>query len=109
MLQDPKVNANAAMKNTLQSDFFNYVSLIDAKDGKPFTSWQDLYGTTNLNGDTFTNWGLARPVVEPLGIPQAWNPENAVVISNGICSSTCTIVTEVRNIGPSRVPPIGSS
>ncbi|KAK0381097.1 peptidase S41 family protein [Colletotrichum limetticola] len=63
---------------------------------EPFNTWEDLYGPEVIAGQNVTN--LLRYNQTRIGYPkstgdQVFLPENIVIITDGICASTCTIFT----------------
>ncbi|KAF2496952.1 peptidase S41 family protein-like protein [Lophium mytilinum] len=95
---------------------FNYHSYDDA-DLKPFTSWDDMTPPASFNNDRFTNllrYNLSNPLTSTsdefsIGVTvtgyldranftaQPFKPENIVILSNGICASTCSLFTELMH------------
>jgi hypothetical protein len=96
---------------------FNYHSYHDA-DLKPFTSWDDMLGPAKFNNDEFTNllrYNLSNPLTSSsnqfsIGVTvtgyldranfttQPFKAEDIVIISDGICASTCSLFTELMHI-----------
>jgi hypothetical protein len=78
-------------------------------DGNPFKDWQDFFGPMEYDGDSYT--AFARGNLNLSGIfggglnityednrnrtyEQPWADEDLVILSNGLCASTCSIFTE---------------
>ena len=78
-------------------------------DGKPFKDWQEFFGPMERDGDNYT--AFARGDLSPSdafggGVnitdednrnrtyEQPWADEDLVILSNGLCASTCSIFSE---------------
>ncbi|KAF2801707.1 peptidase S41 family protein [Mytilinidion resinicola] len=95
---------------------FNYHSYDDA-ELKPFTSWDDMTPPTSFNNDNFTNllrYNLSNPLTSTssefsIGVTvtgyldranfttQPFKPEDIVILSDGICASTCSLFAELMH------------
>jgi hypothetical protein len=93
---------------------FNFHAYLD-QELKPFTSWENMYGPTNFNSDSFTHllrYNLSDPLVTSsdrfsVGITMTgygnranfnsdpFKPEDIIILSDGICASTCALFTEL--------------
>ncbi|KAF2648221.1 hypothetical protein K491DRAFT_722752 [Lophiostoma macrostomum CBS 122681] len=129
-----QTNATAFAENfedTTQDDIilytagFNFEHQLDVDD-KPLSSWNDMFGPNQMNGDNFTNEirynfsdepSYTYPGFSVIGFlnntnetqtPQPFKAENIVMLHDGMCSSTCTIVSELlKNQGGVRTIVVG--
>lgn len=104
---------------------FNYQHILDANN-QPFRSWEQLFGPQTANGDSFTptlryNYsdGVSTTYAgfsvigfnanaNETGTPQPFKAEDMVMLHDGMCSSTCAIVSELlKNQGGVRTIAIG--
>ncbi|KAF2455616.1 hypothetical protein BDY21DRAFT_68796 [Lineolata rhizophorae] len=92
---------------------FNFRSYID-ENLEAFSDWEDMFGPVTANGDTFTEllrYNLSDPLLTmsqlySLGISitgyldraditeDYFDPDDVVVLSDGVCASTCNIFVE---------------
>ncbi|KAF2754713.1 hypothetical protein EJ05DRAFT_488870 [Pseudovirgaria hyperparasitica] len=99
---------------SLYASPFNYHAYLD-QDLNAFTSWQAMSGPTTFNNDQFTNilrYNLSDPLLIQsdrfgLGIQLTgygdranfttppFPPDNIIILSDGICASTCAIFVEL--------------
>lgn len=86
---------------------------LNAETGQNFTSWGELFGPVGINGDTFTrvqrdNISSSIFDQQALGIdivgaavpaesPQLYRPENIIILSDGLCSSACSLFVEMMH------------
>ncbi|KAH8716993.1 hypothetical protein GQ44DRAFT_688498 [Phaeosphaeriaceae sp. PMI808] len=93
----------------VQSNFL-WSNILD-ENNKPYNTYQDYYGPSTINGDTFTSvrrynfsnnkGGHTLPATltgynEFKNAPaQPFQPENIVIIQDGFCGSTCAIFSEL--------------
>ncbi|KAF2841281.1 peptidase S41 family protein-like protein [Patellaria atrata CBS 101060] len=104
---------NAINGNAFASPF-NFRSYLDTNQ-KAFSDWKDMFGPFTDNGDGFTDtlrYNLSDPLLTQserfgLGITLTgmsdrsnftdppFDPDNIVILSDGICASTCAIFTEM--------------
>ncbi|KAF2271383.1 uncharacterized protein EI97DRAFT_462876 [Westerdykella ornata] len=88
---------------------------INAETGNNFSSWEEYYGPLSENGDAFSRtqlYNLSDQVFDssafqnwiPFGygisaetdVPaQVWDPENIVILTDGLCSSACAYFLEL--------------
>jgi hypothetical protein len=89
---------------------------LNADTGKNFTSWNEYQGPLNTNGDFFSlteQYDLANVVFDQAAFDQwyptmylpnktawpvterAWQPEQIVLLTDGLCSSTCALFVEM--------------
>ncbi|KAH7137927.1 hypothetical protein B0J11DRAFT_115 [Dendryphion nanum] len=91
---------------------FNFQHNLDV-DNEAFTSWEQMFGPEDINGDQFTQTLRYNFSDEPsytytgfsvigflnntneTATPQPFKAENIVMLHDGMCSSTCTIVSEL--------------
>ncbi|GAB7358219.1 hypothetical protein MBLNU230_g0371t1 [Neophaeotheca triangularis] len=86
---------------------FNYRYVLDVSN-ESFSSWEDLYGPQQTDGDNYTslvryNFTTSSSVQVPVyGFgnntqpqPQTFEPENIVLLQDGLCASTCAIFSEM--------------
>ncbi|PSN74739.1 hypothetical protein BS50DRAFT_22919 [Corynespora cassiicola Philippines] len=93
---------------------FNYRSYLD-QDGAAFDGWSDMYPPERFNDDNFTallRYNLSDPLVTSstrysIGIEMTgygdrsnftsdpFKPEDIIILSDGICASTCSLFTEL--------------
>ncbi|KAI9737565.1 MAG: hypothetical protein M1834_009720 [Cirrosporium novae-zelandiae] len=98
---------NTEKYNLTTSTDFSYKSYQNA-DNAPYTSWADMYGPIEIDGDNFTSllrYNLSN-IVSTQGLdisgyinlthlnPQPFKKENIYVLYDGVCASTCTIFSE---------------
>ncbi|KAF2007965.1 hypothetical protein P154DRAFT_453317, partial [Amniculicola lignicola CBS 123094] len=114
-----------------QNDIFlytigqNFQHQLDVNNQK-IPTWQKMFGPDRLNNDTFTTtirynfsdeFSYTYPGFSVIGFlnntnetstPQPFKSENIVMLHDGMCSSTCTIVSELlKNQGGVRTLAIG--
>ncbi|KAL6708366.1 hypothetical protein ACN47E_003290 [Coniothyrium glycines] len=96
---------------TAQGSYFDYHSDM-TEDGTPFSSWQEKFGSQEVNGDQYTTlarWNLSdvytsyfsgginvtgyQHLANVTGHPK-FKPENIVIVTDGYCASTCTVFAE---------------
>ncbi|PVH95380.1 hypothetical protein DM02DRAFT_537479 [Periconia macrospinosa] len=104
---------------------FNYQHQLNAKEEK-FNSWEQMFGPDNINGDQFTSTlrynftdeaSYTYPGFSVIGFlensnetqtAQPFKAENMVMLHDGMCSSTCTIASELlKNQGGVRTIVVG--
>ncbi|KAF2122944.1 hypothetical protein BDV96DRAFT_639498 [Lophiotrema nucula] len=87
---------------------------INPATGTNFSSWEEFAGPVNDRGDKFSlpqRYNLSDEVFDasafdnwvPLGYgisqapdyPQLWAPENVVILTDGLCSSSCALFVEL--------------
>ncbi|KAL1642032.1 hypothetical protein SLS58_005620 [Diplodia intermedia] len=86
---------------------------LNADTGKNFSTWSEYYGPWPFNNDTFSateRYNLSSYIFDhsafvdvPYGyndsekIPSAgkWSPEDIVILTDGLCSSTCSLFVEM--------------
>ncbi|KAF2685082.1 hypothetical protein K458DRAFT_387974 [Lentithecium fluviatile CBS 122367] len=93
---------------------FNYHSYLD-KDNNAYTSWEDMYPPTKFKDDNFTDllrYNLSDPWTTSsdrfsIGVTMTgygtrsdfttdpFKAENLIILSDGICASTCSLFTEL--------------
>jgi hypothetical protein len=95
---------------------WNYHAYLDA-ELNPFESWEDMYGPVQSGNDQYTNllrYNLSDPLVSSsdqfsVGITMTgygnrasfrdagdpFKPEDIVILTDGICASTCALFTEL--------------
>lgn len=93
---------------------FNYHSYLD-KDLNNFTSWEDMYPPSKFHDDSFTDllrYNLSDPLTTSseewsIGVTMTsygdrsnftndpFKPEDLIILSDGICASTCSLFTEL--------------
>ncbi|EEP79406.1 predicted protein [Uncinocarpus reesii 1704] len=106
---DPKAPAAERERN----DIFDINSYVDV-DGKKFDSWADYFGPEKVGRFKFANlayWDFHNEemslkagglIVSGYGnrsdvAPQAFKTENMVLVTDGICASTCAIFADLLN------------
>ncbi|KAK9785210.1 putative Tail specific protease domain-containing protein [Seiridium cardinale] len=102
------------LKQFLASDEWVIVDRLNAATGRNFTSWSEYFGPLEENGDLFSlterydlanvlfdeaafdGWFPAEyiPGDEPAG-PGPWKAEDVVILTDGMCSSTCSLFVEM--------------
>ncbi|KAI8939568.1 hypothetical protein NX059_003332 [Plenodomus lindquistii] len=117
-------NANEADIFQLTAGF-NYQHQLDVEN-KAFTSWEQLFGSERANNDSFTSTlrynfsdsisttytgfsviGFGENTNETQ-TPQPFQPQDMVMLHDGMCSSTCAIASELlKNQGAVRTIAIG--
>ncbi|KAI9702997.1 MAG: hypothetical protein M1836_008211 [Candelina mexicana] len=86
---------------------------LNAATNQNFTSWGELFGPHTYNGDSFTTvqrenissavfdeFALGIDIfgaVEPADQPQFYNPEDIVILTDGLCSSACAVFVEMMH------------
>ncbi|EFR00207.1 hypothetical protein MGYG_03210 [Nannizzia gypsea CBS 118893] len=104
--QDPK----APEAKTQRNDIFD-IDVYTNTDGSKFPSWAALYGPEELPQGMFTHptlWDLNNTEASERGgivvsgygdrshiAPQAFKTEDIVIVTDGICASTCSIFTDL--------------
>ncbi|KAH6886273.1 peptidase S41 family protein [Thelonectria olida] len=85
---------------------------LNADTGRNFTSWAEYYGPRNFHDDDFSlteRYDLANEVwdaanfdgwvptkyTEGSDSTRPWDPKNIVLLTDGACSSTCSLFTEM--------------
>ena len=86
---------------------------LNAATNQNFTSWGEFFGPHQYNGDLFTTvqrdnissaifdenalgidiYGAA----EPAALPQLYDPENIIILTDGLCSSACAVFVEMMH------------
>ncbi|KAK6532538.1 hypothetical protein TWF281_006726 [Arthrobotrys megalospora] len=114
-------NLTATQANAYQVAAYASLSNLDQflsldEDGKPFTSFEDFFGPKEVYGDRFTNI-LTYDLNNLLAVgdlsyditgygdrasyrsrPAPFAPENIILVTDGVCASTCGIFAEfLRN------------
>ena len=106
-------SANSSVYDALAASDWVATDRLDANTGQNFTSWVEFFGPHRYNGDTFTtvereNITSSLFDVEALGIdiygastpatnPQLYEPENIIILSDGLCSSACAVFVEMMH------------
>ncbi|QIX02146.1 hypothetical protein AMS68_007663 [Peltaster fructicola] len=112
--------------DTLDGDEWVVTNRINAQTGHNFTSWQDFYGPVTANGDIFSKteqYDLNNPnsffgfyyddCHATKSCKQQWSAKDIVILTDGTCSSTCTLFVEmmtaigVRTVVVGGVPQTG--
>ncbi|KAH0541381.1 hypothetical protein FGG08_004145 [Glutinoglossum americanum] len=83
------------------ADSFAFQSYLD-QNGKNFTSFPELFGPVTVAGDNFTN--IVRlnlgELEGPKPFPQIFAPEDVILLTDGACASTCTILASfMKQVG----------
>ncbi|KAF2104962.1 hypothetical protein NA57DRAFT_51752 [Rhizodiscina lignyota] len=91
---------------------FNFEDYVNSPSGKPFNSWSELSGPVTVHGDNFSRM-LLQKISDPAfdlatgGVvlsgfaneaklpPQPFAPSNITIITDGRCSSTCGVFTNL--------------
>ncbi|KAL1873512.1 hypothetical protein Daus18300_003875 [Diaporthe australafricana] len=108
-MTDPEYEALAA-------DEWIATTRIDAETNVNFTSWAEFYGPYEYNGDTFTanqrynlssevftssaigeQYGSFAVYEPPSGTTPAYSAENIVLLTDGICGSSCALFVEMMH------------
>ena len=106
-------SANSSVYDVLSASDWVVTDRLNANTGQNFTSWGEFFGPLQYNGDSFTN--VERENItsslfdnEALGIdiygasipatnPQLYEPENIIILSDGLCSSACAVFVEMMH------------
>ncbi|KAI4600506.1 hypothetical protein KJ359_000861 [Pestalotiopsis sp. 9143b] len=100
--------------DSLAADEWVVIDRLNAATGQNFSSWPEYYGPLEENGDAFSlverynltdknfdnmafdGWypGEYIPGHEPSG-PGFWKAQDVVVLTDGLCSSTCSLFAEM--------------
>ncbi|KAF2186875.1 hypothetical protein K469DRAFT_705404 [Zopfia rhizophila CBS 207.26] len=89
---------------------------LNAANGNNFTNWEEYQGPINDNGDSFTlteRYDLANPTWQSAAFDEwvndgylgdqsrfskgdrAWSPDQIVILTDGLCSSACSLFVEM--------------
>ncbi|KAE8831204.1 hypothetical protein HRS9122_08794 [Pyrenophora teres f. teres] len=123
--------AAAFGRGTTQQDVFslvqpfNYQHILNI-DNKAMASWSDVFGPTQANGDNFTatlrynytdSLSTTYTGFSVIGFgananetktPTPFNPQDMVMLHDGMCSSTCALASELlKNQGAVRTIAVG--
>ncbi|ETS73430.1 hypothetical protein PFICI_15035 [Pestalotiopsis fici W106-1] len=102
------------MLEYMAADEWVVIDRLNAATGKNFSSWAEYYGPLSENGDLFSlveqydlanmNFdnaafdGFYSPLYIPGGEPDGpgyWKAEDVVILTDGLCSSTCSLFVEM--------------
>lgn len=105
--------ANSSTYDALSASDFVSTNRLNVETGRNFTSWGELFGPHEFNGDSFTtvereNISSSLFDNEALGIdiygasipatnPQLYEPENIIILSDSLCSSACAVFVEMMH------------
>jgi len=106
-------STNSSLYDALSASPWVSTDRLNAETGSNFTSWGEFFGPHDYNGDSFTTVqreNITSSVFdnEALGIDiqgasipatsiQLYNPENIIILSDGLCSSACSIFVEMMH------------
>ncbi|KAL1612152.1 hypothetical protein SLS60_000376 [Paraconiothyrium brasiliense] len=119
--------ANGVLYNYNAAEEWIVVNRINVATGRNFSSWADYYGRVSDHGDLFSaaqHYNLSNEVFDvgafdgwipyEYGIstdddppPRPWAPENIVILTDGLCASTCAIFVEMMNQAGVRTVAVG--
>ena len=106
---------NETFYDALSDSDWNSADRINADTGANFSSWGEFFGPHEYNGDTFTTtqrdnfssvifdqeasggitvYGFAD---RPVNVTQQYTADNIVILSDGLCSSTCALFMELMH------------
>lgn len=104
---------NGSLYDALSASNWVSTDRLNAATGQNFTSWGEFFGPHQYNGDYFTTVqreNITSSVFDnaALGIdiqgasipaisPQLYSPENIIILSDGLCSSTCGLFVEMMH------------
>ena len=106
-------SANSSVYDALSASDWVATDRLNAETGQNFTSWGEFFGPHQYNGDNFTT--VERENItsslfdnEALGIDiygasvpatnsQLYDPENIILLSDGLCSSACAVFVEMMH------------
>ncbi|KAF2641563.1 peptidase S41 family protein [Massarina eburnea CBS 473.64] len=122
---DESFNGTSMNDISLYTAGFNYEHQLDIRDEK-INSWEQMFGPERVNGDGFTTTlrynysdqlSTSYPGFSVIGFlnntnetstPQPFKATDMVMLHDGMCSSTCTIASELlKNQGGIRTIAIG--
>lgn len=104
------------IKEALSAEDWIITNRINAATGKNFTSWAEYQTPVGANGDVFTlteQYDLANIVFDSAAFDEwypsmylpdksqwafterAWQPDQIVLLTDGLCSSTCSLFVEM--------------
>ena len=108
-----QISQNSSVYDDLSASDFVATSRIDVETNQNFTSWAQFFGPHPFNGDLFTT--VQRENIsdslydnETLGIDipgasvpatsrQLYDPENIILLTDGLCSSACAVFVEMMH------------
>ena len=114
-LLDENSDEDRPLKGTLAADEWVIENRLNAATNKNFTNWAEYQGPVNDNGDSFSlieRFDLANEFFDeaafaewlPLqylpdasertDMQRAWNPDQIVLLTDGLCSSACALFVE---------------
>ena len=86
---------------------------LNAETGQNFTSWGEFFGPHEYNGDAFTTVereNIMSSVFDtgalgidiygasiPATLPQLYNPEDIIILTDALCSSACAVFVEMMH------------
>ncbi len=105
--------ATSEIYNALAANAWVATDRLKAATNINFTSWGELFGPNQFNGDSFTTvqrenissavfdeYALGIDLygaVEPADQPQFYNPEDIVILTDGLCASACAVFVEMMH------------
>jgi hypothetical protein len=108
-----QVNSSDDYYDTLVGEEWVVTDRINAQNGQAFRDWAEFYGPLAIHGDNFTlteRYNTSDVVFDEdfLGVdfpdnytdniqqpPGAWQPSSIVLLTDGICGSTCSLFVEM--------------
>ncbi|KAF2132542.1 hypothetical protein P153DRAFT_166525 [Dothidotthia symphoricarpi CBS 119687] len=107
---------DSIFKDELAADEWVITTRINAATGRNFTNWTEYQGPINDHGDTFSlteRYDLANEIFDTAAFDQwiptmylpnktewgvqerSWNPEQIVLLTDGLCASACSLFVEM--------------
>lgn len=128
-LREPGDDLDDLSDEWIEDFISEWVSVVrvNAETGRNFSSWQEFSGPQHLDGDNFTlteEYDLSNPLFDGLALEEPddacseddpcrtnspWGAGNIVILTDGICGSTCSLFVEMMHQAGVRSVAVGGS